>query len=228
MHEQDQGESGTAEFVYPCRPVRVLGPDSRRWRLRLAGAAAVLALLLAALVWGRSHQFLTHLETRLSAEAGGTARLQAMTRQMENLRGKFNGLLAESIEARLKALEKSLETGRIGADELRSFEELQKDLGLLEHSARRGEALGLDYAQREHARFRPVPDGTPVVRNEELLSEVLELKSLLYLCAAGLLATGGATMIGCCWIAGRGKTRYLGAPNKRGPLLSPPTPDDDP
>jgi hypothetical protein len=186
----------------------------------------VFVLWIAALVFVQTGGFLNHLETRLSAEAGGDARLQAMTRHMENLRGKFNGLLAESIEARLKALEKTLETGKIGSEDLRSFEELQKDLRLLEHAAGRGEALSLDYAQREHERFRPVPDGKPVIRNDELLSEILELKSLIYLCAAGLLATGGATVIGCCWIARRGNARYLGLPKERGPLLSAPPADD--
>jgi hypothetical protein len=183
------------------------------------GAAVIVLLAAALLLLFQARGFLDHFETRLAAQAGGDARLQAMGQHMEALRGKFNGLLAESIETRLKALEKNIDAGKVGSDDLRAFEELQKDLKLLENYAGRGEAMSFDYAQRDHSRFRPLPDTKPVVRNDELMSEVLELKNLLYFCAAGLLAMGGAAVVGCYWIAQRGNGRYLGLSAEHSRLL---------
>lgn len=178
--------------------------------------AGCLLLVSALVLFFEVRSFLGHLESRLAV--GGHGRLQAMSQQMEALRGRFNGILAESIEVRLKALEKNLAAGKVGADDLRAFEELQKDIAILERYAGSGGPAVLNEAG-EHDRFRALRSPQPGIRDTDLVNEVAELKHLFYFCLAGL-ATGTGMMLGYYWVNQR---RCLRA--HRVPLLTPPESD---
>ncbi len=150
----------------------------------LAALACCLLLASVLILFFQVRGFLGHLETRLSAESGGDNRLRAINQHMEALQGKFNALLAESVELRLKTLEKNVESGKVVADDLRTFESLRIDLKALESYAQSSGAMGLDYARQEHGRYQALATQQPVLRNDELKGELAELKTLFYGCLA--------------------------------------------
>jgi hypothetical protein len=209
MYDRSQGERLATALI--CQTGVARRPVVTRATGRAASAvlvfAACLLLASALMLFFQVRSFLGHIETKLVSESGGDPRLRAIGLQMEALRGKFHGLLAESVEVRLKSLEKNVEAGKITADDLRAFEELQKDLKLLESYAGAGGTTALDYSEREHSRFRAIPEAGPV-RNEQLLSEMVEVKTLFYLCLAGI-ATGTLMMMGYYWMRHRGEARYI-------------------
>lgn len=191
------------------------------WRAKLVAFLALCLLLGSVLVlFVQVSGFLGHVETKLAVESGGASRLRAMSQHLGDLRGRFHGLLEESVETRLKELEKTVANGKVNLDDLKAFGELQKDIEALENYAIANGTQGFDYARREHDRFRALPEQTPVPRNDELLREAVELKNLVYFCAAGL-ATGTALMLGYYWVLQRRNARYLEAMSLRAPLLPP-------
>lgn len=167
---------------YPLRPQDRLRPL----------AALALGLLIAAviLLFLQVKGFLNHLEARPELPAGD-GRLQVLDQQMQSLRSRFNGLLAESVENRLRILQNNLDKGVISAEDLRIFAELQRDLSLLEHYSGTGVAVP-GSASLEHDRYQPAP--TPAVThragNEQLVGEVRELKVLLLICTTLLIVAG--------------------------------------
>jgi biopolymer transport protein ExbB/TolQ len=209
MYERYQGERATTQVL--CHPELAERPVPRV-PVRAPGLFPVLAacLLLASVLvlFFQVRGFLDHVESRLVSEsASGNLRLRAMGQQMEALRGKFHGLLAESVEMRLKSLEKIVESGKVSADDLRAFEELQKDLKALENYAGMPGAVGLDYPVQEHSRFRPMapPQAAP---SSQLMAEVVELKTLFYFCLAGL-AAGTLALVIYYWVRRRRYARYI-------------------
>lgn len=222
MYHQHQGERMAAELI--CQPQGPWHPTplTRSWKARIVAFLAVCLLLGSALVLLVQVQgFLSHVETRLSLEAGGDSRLRAMSQHLQELRGKFHGLLEESVETRLKALEKTVASGKVNPDDLKLFGELQKDIEALESYAIVEGAQSLDYSLREHDRFRALAPSSAPPRSDELLREAGELKSLIYLCVAGLM-TGTALMLGYYWAGQRRNARYLESMAMRTPLLPPP------
>jgi hypothetical protein len=209
MYERYQGERVTTELL--CRPELARHPVPRvpvRGPGIVVALAACLLLASVLVLFFQVRGFLDHIETRLIAESSGVdIRLRAMGQQMEALRGKFHGLLAESVEMRLKSLEKIVESGKVSADDLRAFEELQKDLKALENYAGTSGVGGLDYPAQEHSRFRPMAQ-PQVVHNTGLMAEVVELKTLFYFCLVGI-AVSAVAMVGYYWIRQRRHARYI-------------------
>ncbi len=155
------------------------------------------------------YQFQTELdllEQRLLTEApaAGGQRLQAIDQHMGHLRDRLHGLMADSLELRLKSLERRLSMGHVNPDDLVLMEALKADLKTLESYASTPGAAGLEYATAEHPRYQadrnaPVP---AIVTQGELLREISRLRTLLYLCLTGLVA-GGALFVGRHWLARR-------------------------
>ncbi|MGZ8216051.1 hypothetical protein [Methylomagnum sp.] len=221
MYEHYRGERMAAELI--CQPEGPWHPAPVvvGWRAKLVAFLALCLLLGSVLVlFVQVRGFLGHVETKLAVESGGDSRLRAMSQHLGELRGRFHGLLEESVETRLKELEKTVASGKVNLDDLKAFGELQKDIEALENYAVTDGTQGFDYARREHDRFRAVPELKPVPRNDELLREAGELKNLVYFCAAGL-ATGTALMLGYYWVLQRRNARYLEAMSLRTPLLPP-------
>jgi hypothetical protein len=219
MYERYRGKRVAAELLCRQEVARHSVPVAQGRRISIfAAMASCLLLALVLVLFFQVRGFLAHLETRLAVESGGNTRIHAIGQHMEALQGKFNALLAESVEMRLKTLEKSVETGKVGAVDLRTFEVLKNDLELLENYAVRSGALGFDYAQQEHSRFRAVPETKPIVRNDELMNEILALRSLFYLC----LATLGLSVViaGGYWLHQRKKVRWLESMAAHRPMLT--------
>lgn len=186
------------------RPARHLSAPRLAAPARSFRAFALGLLVLFALL-GLLYQFHTQLDTleaRLLSQPAGGERLQAMGRQMGVLRERLHGLMADSVEMRLKSLERSLSSGRINAEDLALFQTLQQDLKALESYSEAYGPAGLDDAGREHPRYQAAGAVAAVVSQSELLREISRLRLLLYLCLTGLVA-GGGFLAARSWLAHR-------------------------
>lgn len=222
MRKQYKSGQVATELVCQYEVVRCHTPLVPTPRLGWITAIAGLLLLASVLVlFFQVQGFLSHLETRLAVEAHGDARLHAINQHVEVLQGKFNALLAESVEVRLKALEQSVANGRIGGDDLRNFETLKNDLKLLENYTEKSGGNLTDYAPQEHPRFQAMPSTQKVWRPEELRSEFLQLQNLFYLCLAVLALS--FLMVTGYWFWQRHRFRRLESPAAH-PLLARPVP----
>jgi hypothetical protein len=173
------------------------------WRLFL-----FMALLLAGIfaVFWQFHQQLNTLESRLVLNASGGERLQAMGQQMNLLRDRLHGLMADSVEIRLKSLERSIAAGKVSGDDLMVFQTLQRDLQSLESYARTPGSPGLDFAIPEHPRYQAAGMAAgAMLASGDLLGEISRLRTLLYLCLTGVLAAGGL-VAGRYWVGFRKPT----------------------
>lgn len=163
-------------------------------------------LLLAGIlsIFWQFHQKLNSLESRLVLNASGGERLQAMGQQMNLLRDRLHGLMADSVEIRLKSLERSIAAGKVTGDDLMVFQTLQRDLQSLESYALTPGSPGIDLAIPEHPRYHAagMTAGAPLASSGDLLGEISRLRTLLYLCLTGVLAAGGL-VVGRFWIGFR-------------------------
>lgn len=213
---QDHSEADDAPGQSPASNAVLPSAPAAPWR-----SIAFIVLLLAG-VFALFLQFRGELETLESSvirESGGGERLRAMSRQMEVLRDRLHGLMADSVEIRLKTLERNLAAGKVNGDDLILFQTLQNDMQSLEAYAMAPNASGLDYAAREHPRFQPVGVAGTVLTHGEMLGEISRLRTLLYLCLTGFLAAGGVAAARC-WIGFRKPPALAGKTSASPPLLS--------
>jgi hypothetical protein len=136
---------------------------------------------------------LNRLESRVARASGaGVERLRVMGRQMDTLRDRLHGLMAESVEIRLKSLDRNIATGKVSTDDLVLFQALQTDLKSLETYAGATGGDGLDSERSEHPRYQAAGGvTTAALAQSEMLNEISRLRILLYLCLTGLVAGGG-------------------------------------
>lgn len=194
MHEHKRGgRAATGLARHEGHPRQVLPVPSRRGPGIFAAFAACLLLASVLILFLQVQGFLGQLEARLAVENGGDRRLHALNQHMEALQVRFNALLAESVEVRMKDLERNIDAGKVGTADLQVFESLKNDLKTLESYAQRTGALGFDYPQREHSRYQAVATVAPAAAvaatpasNQALRSEVLEIRQLLYSLLAAL------------------------------------------
>lgn|GEM_PF-1558523 len=203
MYERYQSESTTAPALCAETTVRypILGTRPRSAQMLVILLAVFLCSFILVLFY-----FSTRLEATVASPTEGHARIKAINQQIDALQRKFGVLLAESVETRLKALQKNIETGTVSSADIATFEQLRNDLTLLEGYAEAGGANAFDSTQIEHSRFRRLP-GSEVVRNEELMNEVLQVKNLLYFCAASLATT--TVLVSGYWLRQRSRTHRI-------------------
>jgi len=214
VYERYQSESTTAPALRAEASVRYPVPAARQRRARVL-------FILFAIFFGSFvlvlFDFSTRLESTLVSPSEGHARIKAINQQMEALQGKFGVLLAESVEMRLKALQRNIEIGKVSSADIEAFEQLKNDLALLEGYAERASANAFDDTQVEHSRFHRLPD-SKVIRNEELMDEVLQVKNLLYFCAASLATT--TVLISGYWIRQRSRACRIHSEVAAVPMLA--------
>jgi hypothetical protein len=191
MVESYHGGRVPTDLVYPKAVVRRPTPLART---RRDGVIAVLLgiffLSLIFVLFFQVQTVLNGFETRLApASRSEDPRLKAINQQMESLQGKFSLLLAESVEAKLKSLSKDVEIGKVSPENLHLFEELKKELQLLEKYSGTAGTDTLDASQLEHPRFQMVEESLKPLRTEELIGEISRLRNLFYLCLAALAVT---------------------------------------
>jgi hypothetical protein len=168
-----------------------------------SGRAFAMVILVGLVLLGmyllfHAGLFFKRFEDQLRAESGDATRIRMYNAQLESLQDRMTGFIAGSVEAKLKALENSVASGTVGAQEIRMFEELKNELKLLEtYSAGRSGNL-TDQARLDHPRFQAVGGIGQPASHGELLREVLRLKILLYfsIASCGLV---GAMVCGYWW-----------------------------
>jgi hypothetical protein len=152
--------------------------------------ALILALGLYLLL--NTGQMLERFQGRLAGvEDNDTVRIKQYNRQLEALQDRMTSFVADSVENKLKALERNVTEGVVGAQEIKTLEELRGEVKLLEkYSAGRGGNL-TDSSRLEHARFQITPGTGDMPSSADLLNEVSQMKRLLYL---GIASCG---FVGC-------------------------------
>lgn len=138
--------------------------------------------------------YLTEMERRLTASSGGEARVVAMGREMDQLKSRLNGLLADSVEIRIKSLERAVAEGRVSTEEIQAFTVLQNDLNLLENYSHASGGALPDSRRNDHARYQPVQVSSALT-NQQLLEDVARIRGLFYLCLSGLVAGAGVVLV---------------------------------
>lgn len=167
--------------------------------------ALFLCFILAVLAF---YQFKTELDRLESSvlsqpESGGSLRLDAVGQQMDILRNRLNGLMVDSVEIRLKALERNIASGQVRAEDLGAFQSLQNDLRLLQSSSADGNGAVPDSTALDHPRYQAAAIASAaLMKNADVLKEISRLRTLLYFCLTGFVACSGV-LASRNWIASR-------------------------
>jgi hypothetical protein len=220
QHNGDKAPDGVKDqpqrlFEEPSRDVQSRG--GVRPVVIFTGLVLMVAVLLLVVQF---RTVLVAMENRLNLDAAGDGRIQAIGQQLEGLRGKLNGLLAESVEIRLKSLEQSIADGKVNGDEMAALQSLQNDFRQIETYSSVTGGVSFDSARGEHPRFQSVTGPIPArMGNQELLREIARLRTLFYLCLTGLVAGAGVMGARQVWIRTH-KTAQLGSTSNRQPLLT--------
>lgn len=160
------------------------------------------------------------LESQLIADQSG-ARMKAMGEQVSLLQQRLHGLMADSVEIRLRALERHLANGQITPDLMQQFEVIKNDILTLEQAASRSEAADLPLGLLDHPRYQQIRSADPPHRSRtELFQEISRLRTLLYLCLTGLVATGGVLLGRQWWLMQKPAQLPPGGARPRPPLLT--------
>lgn len=214
MYERYPSESTTAPALCAETTVRYPVPGARSRSVQVL--VVLFAVCLCSLIWILFY-FSTRLETTVAGPTEEQARIKAINRQIDALQRKFGVLLAESVEMRLKTLQKNIDMGTVSSADIAAFEQLRNDLAVLEGYAEASGADVFDSTEIEHSRFRRLP-GSAVVRNEELMDEVLQVKNLLYFCAASLATT--TVLVSGYWLRQRSRAHRLYSRMAAVPMLA--------
>lgn len=219
MNERKQ--SGTTADESPMHLEAYPAPISAVRRIPLLLAALAGFLFAAVLIlFFQVEGFLGRLEPQKLPATNGHDRLQVISEQVDTLQGKFSVLMVESVETRLRTLEKNIAAGNANAEDLRAFEQLKHDLAMLRRYADFSGIAALDGAILEHDRYQlQAPAEAVESPKESLAREVRELRNLTYLILLGLASSSliGASL----WLKHRREqTQRLGGVANRAPLLA--------
>lgn len=188
MFDRHQGKPITTRIIGNREIVERPKPISHTSSLNYLAYFSVCCLVAALLFFlFQANAYMSRMESR-QVMIGESSRLKAIDQQMEALRSKFNGLLAESVETRLRLLQKNIDSGKVGSEDLRAFGELQRDIELLENYS--GHDLPLhNPTLLEHPRFQPVVSSANAggAAHDGLIIELEQLRQLLFICLSILL-----------------------------------------
>ncbi len=185
-------------------------------------AFALMALMLALSLWLflSTSQMFERVQGRLAgAEDSDSVRIRQYNEKLESLQNRMTVFVADSVETKLKTLEKNVTAGTVGAQELKTLEELKGEVKLLENYSAGKRANLTDPARLDHARFKITP-GTEntAVSADDLLYEVSKMKRLLYLSIASCGFVG--LMLGGYWWQSHSRIKRLAGAMPRTPLLA--------
>ncbi|MDD2767107.1 MAG: hypothetical protein PHT19_00140 [Methylococcus sp.] len=175
------------------------GSQAASW-LRTAGILCLWAALaiMAGILWRGEN-----LVKELNASSGERTALQnpdlqQYQNELESLQGRVAGLMKDSVENKLRTLEKSVQSGRFGQDEAGLLEALKSELRFLQNYATQGGRLN---TAGEHERYRPTQASSEETAAVQVPREWIEFEKLLYL---GVGALGASTLLlSGAWLSGR-------------------------
>lgn len=160
-----------------------------------------LTLLIAALLVWRGGVLLRGLgETAVVHASQRNPELLHYQVELDALQGRLAGLMKDSVERKLRMLEKSVQNGGFGAEDLKLLEDLKTELTFLRNYA----AIGGDLQTLgEHERYRMSPGALENAGTEQIDRDLVEFKNLVYL---GVAAFGvSALMLGGAWLHGEAR-----------------------
>jgi len=121
-----------------------------------------------------SHQLIRDVEARQRlTETRQALQNPALSAEVDQLKAQLVGLISGSIESKLRILETSLAQQRVSADALHTLQDLKNDIQLLRNYSQYP-ARDRDAATQQEMALAPALD-------EQLLSEIAQLKGLLYI-----------------------------------------------
>jgi hypothetical protein len=178
-----------------------------------------LALVIMALILWRGESLIEGLTASYDERAAiRNPDLRQYQNELDSLQGRVAGLMKDSVENKLRMLEKSVEGGRFGPEEIGLLDALQSELRFLEKHASRGGRLE---SAGEHERYRMMPAMAEDSAAAQLLREWVEFEKLLYLGAGALGA--GALMLSGAWLSARSLQHQ---PSRQNAFLAGPSEDD--
>ncbi len=167
---------------------------ARYWVLALMALMLVTSLYL----WLNTSQILERFQMNVaSVEDKDSVKIRQYNQKLEALQDRMTAFVADSVETRLKTLEKNVADGTVGVQEIKTLEELKGEVQLLEkYSVGKGGNL-TDTSRLDHARYQITPGTQNSTSSADLLYEVSQMKRLLYLGIASCGFVG--FMLGGYW-----------------------------
>jgi hypothetical protein len=174
--------------------------EGRQRRFRLVAVSLFFALLAVSLyLFLHTRHVLDQARSRLEqpAQDADSVKIRQYNHQVEVLQEKMTVFIADSVETRLRLLEKNVAEGKVGDQEINGIEDLKRQLRMLEnYAAGKGGRL-TDYARLDHPRLQPAPGTAARGADEQLLAEMIQVKYLLYVSVASCGMVG--FLIGGYW-----------------------------
>jgi hypothetical protein len=128
----------------------------------------------------------------IAATPKGEGRVQGYDQEVEALQHKITGLITASIESKLQAIENRIQTGKISLEDVRTIDDLKNDLGILKAYSARPALHPVD-------KRALIPEThQPAYREDDLLEEIAQLKSLFYVSVASFGVA--AAVVGGYWL----------------------------
>lgn len=218
MHESNKNSRPGVDLVR--REVSLTEPllvaESAAARLWL-GLLLLSMIALGLFLLFNAQPLFNQFQSNFSVETEDSAKIRHYNQQLASLQERMTAFIADSVENRLHALEKNIEAGDVGTQDIRNFEELRNELKLLESYAG-GKAGNLtDSSRLEHPRFQVTPGTQGAVVNGDMIAELIQLKTLLYISIAscGMVAF----MMGGYWWQSNAKVKRLQSTISKPPLL---------
>lgn len=139
--------------------------------------AVVMVILSASKPLGG---ILNQYERILSAEASGMERLPQLKRQIEILEKQMVSLSSSSIEARLKAIEKAINTGELSVEEISTLQQLSNDFQTLKSYMfdNPEDLVKLKTLQRDYSELVRSKDN--YMTSSEVMREISFLQNMFY------------------------------------------------
>jgi len=193
----------------------VPSPWARYW------AFALMALMIAASIYlflGTNRLFDRVQGGLAEVEDSDTQRIRQYNEKLQSLQDRMTVFVADSVETKLKTLEKNVTAGTVGSSEINTLEELKGEVTLLRTYSAGRHANLTDPARLDHPRFQITPGTQIPVSNGDLLYEVSQMKRLLYLSIASCGFVG--FLIGGYWWQSHSKFRRLAKEMPGTPLLA--------
>ncbi|MDF9391803.1 MULTISPECIES: hypothetical protein [Methylococcus] len=174
-------------------------PRGSSW-LRVAGIAFLwLTLAIMAMILWRGEALIKALNASYGERIlVQNPDLQQYQNELDSLQGRVAGLMKDSVENKLRMLEKSVQGGRFGPDEAGLLEALKSELQFLQNYATQG---GQFKSTGEHERYRMSPEMAEDPAVARTVREWVEFEKLLYLGAGALGA--GTLMLSGAWLSTR-------------------------
>jgi hypothetical protein len=195
-------------------------------RLRFWAWAMMLALLgLGAFLLLDSTQTASRIQNKFTGmESSDAQKIRQYNQRLESLQERMTAFIADSVEDQLRALEKNVASGSVGAKEISAIQELKHEVKLLETYVAGKSGDLTDPMRMDHLRFQATPGSRQATSSAEFLEELLKLKQLAYL---GLASCGlGFAMIGGYWWRSHERVRSLPAAFSQTPQLSHAKPEE--